>query len=68
MRTMNTDCTPRYPTLTPEEIATMDAASRLRYLDAMLDEGDDDDDPGIPHEQVMAKAWADVERLVRKSA
>ncbi len=65
---MNTDDTPRYPALTPEEIAQMDAESYLRYVDAMLDEGDDDDDPGIPHEQVMARAWADVERLVRKSA
>ena len=65
---MNTDNTPRYPTLAPEEIEAMDAESYLRYVDAMLDEGDDDDDLGIPHEQVMARVWADVEKLVRKRA
>lgn len=68
MNTENVMDFPRYPALTPEEIAAMDAESYLRYVDAMLDEGDDDDDPGIPHEQVMAEAWADVERLVRKRA
>lgn len=68
MNTENMMNAPRYSTLAPEEIEAMDAESYLRYVDAMLDEGDDDDDLGIPHEQVMARVWADVEKLVRKRA
>ena len=65
--TMNTTST-RSAFLRPEEIEAMGAESYLRYIDAALEEACADDSPGIPHEQVMAEAWADVEKLVKKSA
>lgn len=65
--TMNTTST-RSALLRPEEIEAMGAENYLRHIDAALEEACADNSPGIPHEQVMAEAWADVEKLVRKSA
>ena len=38
------------------------------WILARLQEAEHSTKPRIPHEQVMAKAWADIERLVKKSA
>ncbi|MBQ6657195.1 MAG: hypothetical protein IJM64_07940 [Ottowia sp.] len=38
------------------------------WILARLEEAERSTKPRIPHEQVMAKAWADIERLVKKSA
>ncbi|MBQ6656117.1 MAG: hypothetical protein IJM64_02390 [Ottowia sp.] len=61
---MNTD--PK--TLSFADIEKMDADSYFRFVEERLDEAYGDDRPGIPHEQVMAKAWAYVESLVEKRA
>ena len=55
-------------TLSFADIEKMDADSYFRFVEERLDEAYNEDGPGIPHEQVMAKAWAYVESLVEKRA
>lgn len=56
-------------TLSFADIEKMDADSYFRFVEERLDEAyREEDSPGIPHEQVMAKAWAYVESLVEKRA
>ena len=55
-------------TLSFADIEKMDADSYFRFVEERLDEAYSEDSPGIPHEQVMAKAWAYVESLVEKRA
>lgn len=45
-----------------------DEEAYKRYVLEKLEEAENSTEPHIPHEQVMARQWAILEKLVRKSA
>ena len=66
-QTTPTTVTPLDPIIS--EFATQEEADSYdRWFRAKVQEALDSDKPGIPHDEVMAKMWATIERYKKKVA